>query len=236
MIIDALKDIFHLFFPNVCPVCGNRITEGGALLCTQCLLDIPLTGYWNDVDNPVAKRFWGHLPIVNACAFMRYSQASRFSKLIYDFKYRGNWRSARRLGVWFGAYLRESGLYNDVDVVVGVPLHMRKKLVRGYNQSQYLAEGIAESLGCRIDTGSVVRRVHNSSQTRKGTIERWENVKDIFDVRSSHDLHGKHILLVDDVLTTGATIISCGESIVKCVPNCRLSIVTLSAVLSGQDV
>lgn len=223
------KDIFRLFFPNICPVCGERISDQGALLCTQCMWEIPMTNYWNEVDNPVAQKFWGHIPIVNACSFMTYSKSSRFNKLIHDFKYRGSWKSARRLGVWYGSYLKESGLYADIDVVVAVPLHFRKKLKRGYNQSQYIAEGIAESLGCAVDCHSVSRRVHNQSQTTKNSVERWDNVHGIFELRALDRLKGKHILLVDDVLTTGATLISCAEAILEKLPDCRLSI----AVIAG---
>lgn len=228
MIAENLKALFGLFFPSICPVCGELMSEDSALMCTKCMLEIPLTGYWQQVDNPTSELFWGHIPVVNACSFMLYSAGGRFNNLIHDFKYRGRWRSARRFGVWFGSHLRESGLYSDIDVVIAVPLHIRKELKRGYNQSNYIAEGIAEALGCPTDFKSVRRAKNNSSQTSRNKTERWENVDNIFTVRRPEALAGKHILLIDDVLTTGATIISCGESIVRTVPDSRLSIATLA--------
>lgn len=148
--------------------------------------------------------------------------------MVHDFKYRSGWSLATEMGHWYGRELAEAGLYGDVDVVVPVPLHFLKRIKRGYNQSEYIARAIAQTLALPVDTRNVVRRVHNSSQTRRAKSERWENVEGIFAVRHAERLSGRHILLVDDVLTTGATIISCAEAIYRAVPDCRLSIATIA--------
>lgn len=229
-----LKDLASLFYPPVCPVCGGGMPEGAVTVCTHCRWDAPLTGYWKSIDNPVVRKFWGVVPVVNACSFFFFIPGGGYRSLVHDIKYRGRWRQAVELGRWFGAEISEGGLYADVDVVVPVPLHIRKKIKRGYNQSEYIAEGMAKSLGCPMDTRSVARIRHNPSQALKPHPERWDNVEGIFAVRRPESLAGKHILLVDDVLTTGATITSCAEAIISSVEGVRLSIATLS--VSKSDI
>jgi ComF family protein len=148
--------------------------------------------------------------------------------MVHRFKYGGEWRAAYDMGRWYGAELRESGLYADVDVVVPVPLHLGRRLWRGYNQSEYIARGIARELGVEVDARSVRRHRYNSSQTSQRADERWDNVEGIFRVKRPERLHGKHILLVDDVFTTGATIMSLGSTILSAVENVRLSVAVLA--------
>lgn len=222
------SDISQLFFPKCCAVCGEVLVEGAEFVCTQCRWDIPLTGFWREFDNPVAKIFYGHLPIVNASSFFYFIHNSKYQKFIHSMKYRGSWRYAVEMGEWFGYKLADSHLYMDVDVVVPIPLHFRKQLKRGYNQAEYIAEGISSAMGREMDAGSVYRKVHNPSQTGRRKSERWDNVENIFALRHPERLEGKHILLVDDVLTTGATIISCGDAILQQAPNSKLSVATLA--------
>lgn len=223
-----------LFFPPACPVCGDELPDGISTVCNKCRWNAPLTGFWKQVDNPVARKFWGTIPIVNASSFIFFVHGSGFRDLIHGFKYHGRWRQAENMGEWFGAEMARSGLYADVDVIVPVPLHIRKTLKRGYNQSDYIARGMARQLGIKVDSRSVTRRVHNPSQALKQHRERWDNVKGIFSVPNPHRLAGKHILIVDDVLTTGATISSCAEEIIRVVPDCRISIATLA--VSKNDI
>ena len=230
------KDIGALFLPDECPVCGGAMPEGASVVCTSCRWEAPLTNYWQQADNPVTRKFWGSVPVVNASSFLFFVRGSGFRELIHGFKYKGRWRQARDMGEWFGGELMECGLYSGVDVVVPVPLHLRKSLVRGYNQSEYIARGIAGQLGVPVDTKSIRRHRHNPPQAQKEHKDRWENVKGIFSVRRPSALAGKHILLVDDVLTTGATITSCAESIIAAVPGCRISIVTLAVSRSDIEV
>jgi len=221
--------LFRLFFPDTCPVCGKVKGEGSALMCAECIYDFPLTGFSTQPDNPVVELFYGQIPIVQGCALFWYVHQSGYVKMIHALKYYGRWGVARSLGEWLGAELERDGLYGDVDVVVPIPLHSFRRMKRGYNQSEYIALGVAGKLDRPVDFRSVRRHKYNRSQTRRTKSERWENVEGIFSVRYPENLAGKHILLVDDVLTTGATIISCAGQIVRSAPGCRISVATLAA-------
>ena len=236
MKFNILSDIRDLFLPPVCPVCGSTIAEGAHTICNRCRIETPLTGFCFRFDNPVVRKFWGVVPVVNASSFIFFVRDSGFRELIHDFKYDGLWKTALEMGRWYGSELARSGLYNDIDIIIPIPLHLRRRLKRGYNQSEYIARGISKATGIGIDTRSVRRIRHNPSQTHQNVRERWDNVKGIFAVRHPERLRGKHILLVDDVLTTGATLISCSETILKAVPDARISIATLAVSRSHIEL
>lgn len=223
-----MRDVLSLVIPASCPVCGKRLGRGEAVVCASCEVTAPLTNLWREPHNPMNERFWGLMPVERASAFMWYVEGSAWRDVVHNFKYGGQWRVAYNMGRWFGAELRESGLYADVDVVVPVPLHFARRMWRGYNQSEYIARGIARELGVKVDTRSVGRHRYNSSQTHHRKVERWDNVEGIFRVRRADALRGKHILLVDDVFTTGATIMSLGETILRSTEDVRLSVATLA--------
>ncbi|MDR2890588.1 MAG: ComF family protein [Alistipes sp.] len=234
---NPLKDIRDLFFPPVCPACGGAMDGGAGFLCTACQWQMPLTGFEDRADNPVARMFWGLVPLERATALLWFVHESDFRQVVHSFKYRGRWALARDMGRWFGRTLADTDGWGGVEVIVPVPLHFRKKLTRGYNQSEYIARGMASEMGVDLDCRSVVRRVNNPSQTMVGGAgERWDNVAGIFAVRRPERLAGKHILLVDDVLTTGATVASCARAIAAAVPDCRVSVATLYASKQGLGV
>lgn len=157
-------EIFRLFYPERCAACGRSLPGGSPAAVPALSLGIcPLTGYSAEHDNPVARKFWGLVPVQEACSMIFFTQGNAYRSMIHGFKYRGQWRTALRLGRWFGTELRESGLYGDVDVVVPVPLHYRRLLSRGYNQAEYFGRGIAEALGVPLDARSVVRSGYNPS-------------------------------------------------------------------------
>jgi ComF family protein len=198
---------------------------------------MPLTGYEEMADNPVARRFWGLVPVRSATAFLWFTDGSGFRRVVHSFKYGGRWSLARDLGQWFGRVLADTDAYAGVDAIVPVPLHFRKVLKRGYNQSEYIARGMSRSMSVPVETRAVVRRINNPSQTTTAAHhERWENVEGIFAVRRAERLAGRHILLVDDVMTTGATIGSCAEAIARAVPDCRISIAVLYASKQGLGI
>ncbi len=229
MLSDMLSDLRRIILPAVCPICGGRLPRGEAVVCSLCEATAPLTHLWSDVENPLRERLAGLMPIERAAAFIWYVEGSPWREAIHRFKYGNMWRTAYNLGRWYGACLKQSGLYDDVDVVVPVPLHWRRRLSRGYNQSEYLADGIARELGVKVDNQCVVRRHYNKSQaSQPHHAERWDNVEGIFRVSSPDRLRGKHLLLVDDVLTTGATVISLGTTILSETENVRLSVAVLA--------
>lgn len=225
---DLLCDAAALLFPPVCLACGRPLAPGERTVCTGCRLAAPLTGYWKWPDNPVWQKFGGIVPVVQASGFLFFVRGSGWRRLIHGFKYRGAWRSARDMGDWYGRCLAESDLYASVDAVVPLPLHPLKRMLRGYNQSEYIAEGIAAQLGIGVDASCVYRRRNTASQALRPRRERAGNVAGAFAVRHPERLAGKHILLVDDVMTTGSTLVACIEAVVRAVPDCRVSVAALA--------
>lgn len=201
---SLLRDVAALFFPPRCPVCGRMLAQGEHTVCTLCRATAPLTGFWRQADNPVLGRCRDMLPVERASGLLYYVHGSGWRELIRGFKYRGAWRTARAMGEWYGRCLKESGLYDDVEVVVPLPLHPVKRCRRGYNQSEYIAEGIAAQLGVEVDRRSVRRKRNTESQALKARRDRARNVEDAFGRRPSRRLAGRHVLLVDDVFTTAA--------------------------------
>lgn len=228
ILADIIYPLRSLVVPRSCPICGEALPPGESVVCTMCEATAPLTMLWEEAANAMQQRFWGLLPVEQASALLWYVEGSPWRDAVHRFKYGGRWLTAYNLGRWYGALLRESGAYADVDLIVPVPLHWRRRLWRGYNQSEYLAEGMAREMGLRVDCRSLQRYRHNESQTTQRHSERWDNVEGIFRVRRPEALRGRHILLVDDVFTTGATIMSLGETILRAEPSARLSVAVLA--------
>ena len=195
----------------------------------MCEVTAPLTNMWNQNPNPMQEALLGLLPVEKASAMFWYVEGSKWRDMIHRIKYNNRWRIAYEMGRWYGSMLKQSGLYDDIDAVVPVPLHPLRQMKRGYNQSAYIAEGMAREMGVEFINSAVVRRRYNRSQTTRSQSQRWSNVEGIFSVRRKKRLSGKHILLVDDVFTTGATIISLGSTILKSVEDVRLSVAVLAA-------
>lgn len=225
---ELFADLAALLFPPCCAVCGEPLARGERTVCTLCRTLAPLTGYWREADNPVWRRCRDLVPVHRASGFLFFVRGSGWRRLIHGFKYRGAWRTARELGAWYGACLRESGLYDDVDAVVPLPLHPLKRLRRGYNQSEYIAEGIASALGVGVERHAVIRRRNTASQALKPRRERARNVENAFAAVHPERLEGRHVLLVDDVMTTGSTLLSCAAEMLRAAPDCRVSIAALA--------
>lgn len=234
MLANILRSLRTMIYGDGCIFCGSHTEEGTHSICNRCRFDIPLTNYQQEADNPVKERFDGIVPVEQASALFFYMGGSRWQTLVHRFKYSGKWQLAYAMGRWYGALLRESGLYDDVEVIVPVPLHPLKILKRGYNQSRYIAEGIAKEMGVKVSARSVRRVRNNPSQARRSASARWENVEALFSVRSVESLRGKHILVVDDVITTGATVASCIKAIQDAVPDCRVSVAALATTLRSE--
>jgi ComF family protein len=220
-------DFVRLFYPNLCMVCHNDLAEGESVICTSCLYHIPKTKYWLDVDNPVAKIFWGRVFVQNACSFFFFSKGSKYRKLLHHLKYSGKREVGVVLGKEFGNELKKVDLYNTIDFIVPVPLHPKRLKQRGYNQAEEIAKGLNESMGIPLSTKNLVRSEYTETQTRKTRTERVQNVSKAFRLNSPQDFNGKHILIIDDIVTTGATLEECAAIVLEA-ENSKVSIATLA--------
>lgn len=217
-------DSFHLIFPNNCLACGGHLRYSERVLCTACLLDIPLVHLTATENSAFEQLFIGQIPYERATAFFYYAKKNKYAGLLHALKYKGNKHVGFFLGELFGHTLKSTDFMNNIDCIVPVPLHTKRKQARGYNQSEILAQGIANITSLSLCVNAVERSVNTETQTKKNKEERKQNVANIFTVTNPHLLQGKHILLLDDVITTGATTISCAETIFNQVENVRISI------------
>lgn len=224
---DIWDDFISLLFPRLCYGCGNHLLRNENLICTECYVVIPRTGYHKNTENPVAQLFWGRCLIEKAAAFSYYNKGSRIRNLIHNLKYKGIKDVGYELGRIYGSSLFDSGFTSDIDVIIPVPLHPSKKRVRGFNQSEIISNGIADATSLPVDVTSFKRAGVSATQTRRSRYDRWTNVEGIFQVADPQSLTGKHILLVDDVITTGSTIESCANELLK-LEGVRVSVVALA--------
>ena len=227
LIKDWLSSFLSLLFPRCCVVCGRPLAKGEECLCTMCNINLPRTDYHLRKDNPVEKLFWGKIPLERATSFFFYRKGSDFRQILHQLKSGGQKDIGAIMGRYMAAELLASGFFEGVDVILPVPLHKKKQQIRGYNQSEWIARGIAAVTGISIDTESVVRQKNTETQTRKSSFERWENVEGIFQLHHAEPLAGKHVLIVDDVLTTGATTVECASCLAE-IEGIRISILTLA--------
>ncbi len=215
-----------MIYPNICAGCGRVISGDDSVICVRCWANIPRTYQCDDKNNRTIKLFWGRINVVHAFTSFVYSKGGIVQRMIHELKYKGNTEVGVELGVELAKEIQKIKM--SVDVVIPVPLHPKKEKIRGYNQSLFIAEGIGNYLGCEVDDKSLQRTVHTESQTRKGKYERWENVNKIFRLSNLDKLEGKHVLLVDDVITTGATIEDCFIALSK-VKGIKISVVALAS-------
>lgn len=224
-----LEGLFNLLFPRCCLICGVVLSRNENFLCITCLTGLPRTNYHQETDNEIEKGFWGKFILGRATSYFFYDKDSDYHKIIHELKYHNCPQVGQVMGRCFSKEILSSGFFDDVDLIIPVPLHPKKQKARGYNQSEWIAKGVSEVTGLAIETEIIKRVVDNSSQTRKGVLERWENVDGIFKITNLENIRGKHLLLVDDVLTTGATISSCAASLNK-VEGIKISVLTLAVV------
>lgn len=225
----ATESLLSLFVPNICPVCGKTMVGGESFICLECRLAAPYTELWKERDNILEQRFWGIVPICRASAFLWFISGGKWVKIIHDMKYHSLPVFAKKMGYWYAAMLSESDFLSNVDLIVPVPLHWARRLARGYNQTEYIAAGISQYTSIPYCFNALRRVKNNPSQTHIESLERWDNVEDIFTVTHPEKLHSRHILLVDDVLTTGATLTSCAKKIIEaCNGEVTISVATLA--------
>ncbi|UKT63236.1 ComF family protein [Pedobacter mucosus] len=206
-------DLSGLLFPDLCNACGTPLFVGENLICIKCLFDLPFTDYHLHAENRVAKQLWGRLPIHAAMAMMYFRKGAKVQNLIHNLKYHDRILVGKLLGKMLGERLNASHLYIGIDFIIPVPLHYTKFRKRGYNQSTSIAEGISQEMGVPFSETKLIRLLETESQTKKSRYNRYENMKAVFKVTEAESIIGKHILLIDDVITTGATLEACANEL-----------------------
>ena len=221
------NDFINLFYPKLCAACGKGLMRQENVVCATCLMELRKTNYHLDVENPVSQMFWGRVMVQNATAFYFFNKGSKFRKLIHKLKYTGEKEIGYELGRHLGGVLKNAEVFKDVEVIIPVPLHPKREKKRGYNQSDWIGKGLAEAMEIKMDSKNLYRAVSNVTQTQKSRDERWENVASIFKLKNTKALEGKHVLLIDDVVTTGSTLEACAASLLE-VEGLKVSIATLA--------
>ena len=225
-----IHDFARLFFPHRCAGCGTDTLNKESPLCLRCLHQLPVTNFHLYADNPVEKQFTGTLRLVSATSYCYFSRHTLVQHLLHAFKYRGNAATGLLLGRLMGKTLQESGRFDGIDALVPLPLHPAKERKRGYNQAEILCRGMAQVLELPVITGAVIRRKDAASQTHKTRVERWQSMEEQFQLAQPAIVAGRHLLLVDDVITTGSTLHACARALLKA-PGVRISIATLACTV-----
>ena len=224
---NILSPLVHLFYPHVCTGCGSDLVEADNLLCLQCVSDLPHTNFAMHANNPVEKIFWGRLALTAAMSEFYFTKGTLIQTLIHEFKYKNNKAMGLYLGAMMGSSLLSNNRFTKIDALVPLPLFADKEFKRGYNQATILCNGMSEVMDVPVIKNNVVRKRFTETQTKKHRTERWENVEGSFEINNAQEIKGKHILLVDDVVTTGATLEACSAEILK-IEGTKLSIATLA--------
>ena len=222
-----LKDFSHLVFPHHCEGCGTDVLLDDDLLCAKCLHQLPETGFFHAANNPVEKIFYGRVNIQMAAAAYYFTKDSLLQHLLIQLKYRNNKNAGFFLGKQTGIQLLNAERFTNIDALIPLPLNPKKEQQRGYNQAAVICEGIADIIKKPILQNAVHRIQFTETQTKQDRIHRWQNMENVFSVKNEADLVGKHILLVDDVVTTGATLEACAAAILT-IPDITISIATVA--------
>ncbi|RZL42421.1 MAG: ComF family protein [Pedobacter sp.] len=220
-------DIIGLLFPELCNACGTHLYYGEKEICTKCLYDLPYTDYHIHNENRVAKQLWGRLPVNAAMAMLYFKKGTKVQNLMHALKYKGKTDVGVKFGNLLGERLQMSEIYKEIDLIIPVPLNPAKEKARGYNQSEFIAIGIAEVINAELSKNHLIRNKVTESQTKKSRYTRFENMQAVFTVNKTEELNNKHVLLVDDVITTGATLEACGNALLQTNIN-KLSIAAIA--------
>ncbi len=224
--LKEIKDsVLHLLFPHICTGCGNDILTEQTVLCMRCIDAIPETNFEMHPGNPVEKTFWGRLPLLGATAQFYFTKESLMQHLMHQFKYKNNKDLGLQLGRIMGEQLKRSGRFK-ADALLPLPLFPAKERKRGYNQATILCDGMAGAMGIPVLNNVITRPQHTETQTKKGRVERWKNMEGKFILTNPEAIRNKHLLLVDDVVTTGATLEACGNVLLQA-ENVQLSVAAL---------
>ena len=224
---NYLADFTALLFPDLCPACGEALIANEHFICTDCRYSLPFTNFHLQPDNIVARQFWGKLNIEAAYAMYYFSKGGKVQNLLHHLKYKNMPQIGKVLGGIAAEQLLQSTAFKQIDHIIPVPLHKRRMKERGYNQSACFAAGLAQKLNANVIENNLVRIRHTDTQTHKSRFARFENMQEVFEVKNAVQLTNKHILLVDDTVTTGSTLEACGIELLK-IPGVKLSIANIA--------
>ena len=224
---DIINILLETLLPRFCGACNRRLNLWEEEICNLCLMEMPVSFFHKDLENPVARVFWGRVRIVQATTWFVYISGSRFGNLLHRLKYEHRPKIGVAMGKQYGYQLHYSEVYEKPDVIIPVPLHPKRKRKRGYNQSEMIVKGLSEAMKIPYSCNHLIRNTHTKTQTEKSRADRYLNVKGKFTIQNPHEIEGKHIMLVDDVITTGATMEACAEELLK-VDGVRVSLVGIA--------
>lgn len=227
MMLKLAKDIFHLFFPKSCIVCSNSLLQSENAVCRPCLNELPKTNFELQPDNPIEQKFWGKIPLQHACAIYYFNKKSSLQKILHALKYKQDKEAGLALGKEVAKQLSACSWIHEIDYLMPVPLHPRKLKERGYNQSEIFAQGMHEVIQIPLQTKVLFRHRHTSSQASLNLLQRMDNVKGAFELVSPSLIQNKHILLIDDVMTTGATLEACALTLMQ-QAGVKISVLTIA--------
>jgi len=225
--MKLLSDLLWILYPELCAACGQALNHGETCLCTYCRLHLPKTNFHLQPDNPVARQFWGKVPVHAAAAYYYFSKGEKIQHLVHQLKYAGKTEVGNYIGKCYGTELLGSESFSTIEIVVPVPLHASKLRKRGFNQCDFFGQGIAKAMNVPFSADALKKNLATETQTRKHRFERFENVNRVFEVNRTELLRGRHVLLVDDVVTTGSTLTSCAEAVLE-LPGTTVSIATMA--------
>lgn len=228
--MKLINNILSLFYPRLCAACGDALQQNEQCICLNCMLHLPETQFHKEHFNPLRHIFDGRVPVEEVTALMSYKKANRTQKILHNLKYRGQKEIGAILGEYLGKQLITEERYRGVQYILPIPLHPKKQRKRGYNQSEWIAMGLSKGMGIPYLTDVLVRSQFTETQTRKGRFERWVNVKDVFAVQHPEKVEHTHVLVCDDVLTTGATTEAAIRKLLE-VDGVRVSVATLAATM-----
>jgi ComF family protein len=223
-----INDFISMIFPDYCLMCEEALAKEEKCLCIHCRYNLPKTAFHLDMENELAKRFWGKVNIKYALAYLKFTKQGKVQHALHQLKYGGYKEIGETLGNWYGSDLKSCGLANEFDIILPVPLHPSKLKKRGYNQSDVFAKGLSETMQVSWSSDILKKIAATETQTNKKRLQRWENVKDIFSVADEKSVAQSKVLLVDDVITTGSTLEACAKVLIEA--GCReVSIAAIAA-------
>lgn len=225
--MNFLKNILNLFYPDVCLCCNNQLSTNELDICVACRNDLPLTNFCIEPNNFVEKTFYGRIPIENATSLFYFSKNGKVQQLIHQLKYKNQQQVGTILGHWLGNSIKSSTRFNSVDCIISVPLHYKKEQKRGYNQLTKFGEALANELDIPFYSNILVKQSATKTQSKKSRIDRWLNVEHVFVTETNNNLTNKHVLLIDDIITTGATLEACYLALKK-YNNIKISIASMA--------